>query len=124
MYHFKGVLENVMYAEDGVNIAIKGLEEVKLMLAPTGPGHELDKEQTGKDLTFTLIPSSGTTEGRVVGIEIENGTEKTTDNTSHWEITLTASSESKPTDFKLAIVCAEDLEELEEEGEEEEAKKE
>jgi len=117
MYRFTGVLKNELRPEPGVNITIKGLEEVRLILAPTGPWHEFDKEQTNKTLSFTLSPSSGTTEGRAVTVEIENGTEKITANPNNWEITLTASSEAKAkaAKFDLAVVYVYD-DEPEEEG--------
>ena len=114
MYQFTGVLENALDAEPGVNITVKGLKD-RVILAPRGPFHDFDKNQDGNTLTLTLRPSSGTTEGRAVVVEIENGTQETKTNPGEWEVTLTASSDSDPASANITIVYAEDLEEKEEE---------
>lgn len=104
MHKFKGNLRNEFFAEEGVNIIVKGLEEVKLILAPTGPWHELDKEQTSKTLKFTLTPSCGNTEmPRYVAAEVKNGEHKITPQPTHWEVEITSSSDKKPTEVELVI---------------------
>jgi hypothetical protein len=104
MYKFTGNLRNEFFAEEGVNITVKGLQEDRLILAPTGPWHELDKEQDSKTLKFTLTPSSGNTEmPRYVAAEVKNGTEKITNQPTHWEVEITSSSDKKPTEVELVI---------------------
>ncbi len=120
MYKFTGNLRNEFFAEEGVNITVKGLQEDRLILAPTGPWHELEKEQDNKTLKFTLTPSSGNTEmPRVVAAEVKNGTEKITNQPTHWEVEITSSSDKKPTEVQLVIYEAdmEAMEAAEEEGE-------
>lgn len=108
MYKFTGTLKNEFYAEEGVNITIKGLEDDRVILAPTGPWYELNKEQDNSTLTFTLTPSSGTTEDpRTVGIEVAKGTEKVTTQPTHWEVEITGSSDSEPIEVQLSIFEAE-----------------
>jgi hypothetical protein len=114
MYQFTGVIKNELRPEPGVNIVLKGLKEERIILAPTGPWHDVELSQDSNTLNLTFIPSSGTTEGRAVEVEIANGTEKTTTNPDNWEVQLTASSESEPTNVEIVIVYAE----VEEEGEE------
>jgi hypothetical protein len=118
MHKFTGNLRNEFFAEEGVNITVKGLQEDRLILAPTGPWHELEKEQDSKTLKFTLTPSSGNTEmPRVVAAEVKNGTEKITNHPTHWEVEITSSSGKKPTEVELVIYEA-DMEAMaEEEGE-------
>lgn len=104
MYKFKGVLKNEFFAEEGVNIIVKGLEEVKIILAPTGPWHEFDKEQESSKLEFTLTPSSGNTEmPRYVAAEVKNGDHKITPQPTHWEMEFTSSSDKEPTELELVI---------------------
>jgi len=115
MYKFTGILKNEFYSEEGVNIVVKGLNG-KIILAPMGPWHELDKEQEGNTLTFTLSPSSGNTElPRTVEAEVKNGSQKVTTQPTHWEVEITASSDSEPTELEL--VTFEEEPEYEEEGE-------
>jgi hypothetical protein len=124
MYKFTGNLRNEFFAEDGVNITIKGLNEDRIILAPTGPWHELDKEQESNTLHFTLTPSSGNTDlPSYVACEVKNGTEKITNHSTHWEVELTCSSESEPAEVELVIyeVDMEAMEEAEK-GENGEAK--
>jgi hypothetical protein len=104
MYKFKGNLRNEFFAEEGVNITVKGLQEERIILAPTGPWYELDKEQDDKTLKFTLTPSSGNTEmPRYVAAEVKNGTEKITAQPTHWDVEITSSSDKKPTEVALVI---------------------
>ena len=110
MYQFKGVMKNELRPEPGLNIVVKGLEEERIILAPTGPWREFDKQQDGKTLKLTLSPSAGTTEYIAIKIEIANGTEKTTTQPDHWEVELTASSDSKPAEIDLVIDYAEEEE--------------
>ena len=120
MYKFIGVLKNEFYSEEGVNIVVKGLNG-KIILAPMGPWHELEKELEGNTLTFTLSPSSGTTaEPRTVAVEIKNGSHKVTTQPNQWEVEITAESDSKPVEFELVTYEVEP--EYEEEGEEEKPK--
>lgn len=108
MYKFTGTLKNEFYAEEGVNITVKGLEDDRIILAPTGPWYELNKEQDSSALTFTLTPSSGTTEEpRTVEVEAANGTQKVTTQPTHWEVEITGSSDSKPIEVQLRIFEAE-----------------
>ncbi len=119
MYKFTGNLRNEFFAEEGVNITVKGLQQDRIILAPTGPWHELDKEQDSNTLKFTLIPSSGNAEmPRVVAAEVKNGTEKITNHPTHWEVEITASSAKKPAEVQLVIYEA-DMEAMaaEQEGE-------
>jgi hypothetical protein len=118
MHKFTGNLRNEFFAEEGVNITVKGLQEDRLILAPTGPWHELDIEQDSKTLKFTLTPSSGNTEmPSVVAAEVKNGTEKITNQPTHWEVEITSSSDKKPAEVQLVIYEA-DMEAMaEEEGE-------
>ncbi len=107
MYQFTGVIKNELRPETGVNVIVKGLEEDRIILAPTGSWREFEKKQDGNTLTFTITPTSGGTEGRAVMVEITNGTENTTTNPDHWEVQLTSSSDSEPTNINLAIVYGE-----------------
>jgi hypothetical protein len=117
MYKFKGILKNEFFAEEGVNITVKGLQEDRIILAPTGPWHEFEKEQDSSTLNFTLTPSSGNTEmPSVVAAEVKNGTEKITNPPTHWEVEITSSSDKEPTEVELVIYEA-DMEAVEEEGE-------
>ena len=103
MYHFTGTIKNEFRAEGGVNIAIKGLNG-KIIAAPRGPWQEIDKKQKEKALTLTLTPSSGTTESpRSVKAEVKEGSEKITTHPTHWEVEITGSSESKPTEVEIVI---------------------
>ncbi|MGD2085210.1 MAG: hypothetical protein PVH61_03405 [Candidatus Aminicenantes bacterium] len=104
MYKFTGNLRNEFFAEEGVNITVKGLQEERIILAPTGPWHELNKKQDDKTLKFTLTPSSGNTEmPRYVAAEVKNGKEKITPQPTHWEVEITGSSNKKPTEVELVI---------------------
>jgi hypothetical protein len=119
MYKFIGNLKNEFFAEEGVNIIVKGLQEEKIILAPTGPWYELDKEQDSNKLEFTLTPSSGNTEmPRVVAAEVKNGDHKITAQPTLWEVEITSSSDKEPTEVELVIYEA-DMEAMEaaEEGE-------
>jgi hypothetical protein len=111
MYQFVGVMKNELRPEPGVNMTIKGLEEDRLILAPTGPWHNFEKEQESNTLTITIAPSSGTTEGREIHVEMKNGTENITTNPSLWEVQFTSSSDSEPTNIDLNIVYSEEEEE-------------
>ena len=120
MYKFTGTLKNEFYAEEGVNITVKGLEDDRIILAPNGPWYELDKEQDSSTLSFTLTPSSGATEEpRTVEVEVANGSQKVTTQPTHWEVEITASSESEPTEMEVVIyeVDMEAMAEQEKEGE-------
>ena len=120
MYKFKGNLRNEFFAEEGVNITVKGLEEDRIILAPTGPWHELDKEQDSKTLKFTLTPSSGNTEmPRYVAAEVKNGDQKITAQPTLWEVEITGSSAKKTTEVELVIyeVDMEAMAAAEEQGE-------
>lgn len=104
MYKFTGNLRNEFFAEEGVNITVKGLQEDRLILAPTGPWHELNKEQDINTLKFTLTPSSGNTEmPRYVAAEVKNGEHKITVQPSLWEVEISGSSEKEPTEVELVI---------------------
>ncbi len=109
MYQFTGTLKNELRPEPGVNITVKGLEEDRVILAPTGPWYTLDKKQDGNTLELTLAPSSGTTDKRSVKVEIANGTEETNTSPNQWEVKLTASSESKPAEVDLVITFEEEF---------------
>ena len=125
MYKFKGNLRNEFFAEEGVNITVKGLEKDRIILAPTGPWHELDKEQKEKTLKFTLTPSSGNTEmPRYVAAEVKNGEHKITAQPTHWDVEFTGSSDKEPTEVELVIyeVDMEAMEAAEKEKEEGEEK--
>jgi hypothetical protein len=104
MYKFKGTLKNEFFAEEGINITVKGLAEDRIILAPTGPWYELDKEQEDKTLKFTLTPSSGNTEmPRYVAAEVKNGEHKIDVQPTHWEVEITSSSAKKPAEVELVI---------------------
>ena len=125
MYKFTGNLRNEFFAEEGVNITVKGLQEDRLILAPTGPWHELNKEQDDKTLKFTLTPSSGNTEmPRYVAAEVKNGEHKIDVQPTHWEVEISGSSEKKPAEVELVIyeVDMEAMEAAEKEKEEGEEK--
>jgi hypothetical protein len=110
MYQFKGVMKNELRPEPGLNIVVKGLEEERIILAPTGPWREFDKQQDGNTLKLNLYPSAGNTDYIAIKIEITNGTEKTTTQPDHWEVELTASSDSEPAAIDLVIDYAEEEE--------------
>ncbi|MGD2091787.1 MAG: hypothetical protein PVH61_36775 [Candidatus Aminicenantes bacterium] len=107
MYQFTGVIKNELRPEPGVNITLKGLKEERIILAPTGPWHDLEFSQDSNTLNLTFIPSSGTTEGRAVEVEVSNGKGTTNTNPHNWEVKLEASSESDPANVTIAIVYAE-----------------
>ena len=120
MYKFKGNLRNEFFAEEGVNITVKGLQEDRIILAPTGPWYELDKEQDSSSLKFTLTPSSGNTEmPRYVAAEVKNGDHKITPQPTLWEVEFTSSSDKEPTEVELVIyeVDMEAMAAAEQEGE-------
>lgn len=98
---FKGAIQNAFRPEGGVNITVKGLEDEKIILAPTGFAYEFDKKQD--TLSFTLVPSSGGTEGREVKAEVNNGKEKITSSDADWQVEITSSDKSKPTEVGVAI---------------------
>lgn len=108
MYQFTGVIKNELRPEPGVNITLKGLKEERIILAPTGPWHDLEKSQDSNTLNLTFATSSGTTEGNAVKVEIANGTEKVITNPNLWEVQLTASSESEPANVNIIIAYAEE----------------
>ncbi|MFC2145860.1 hypothetical protein ACFLRT_00700 [Acidobacteriota bacterium] len=107
MYQFTGVIKNELRPEPGVNIILKGLKKERIILAPTGPWHDLELSQDSKTLNLTFIPSSGTTEGRAVEVEVSNGKGTTTTNPNNWAVQLDASSKSDPANVNIAIVYAE-----------------
>jgi hypothetical protein len=107
MYQFAGVIKNELRPEPGVNIVLKGLKEERIILAPTGPWHDLELSQDSNTLNLTFTPSSGTTEDRAVEVKTTNGTEKITTNPNNWEVQLEASSESDPANVDISIVYAE-----------------
>jgi hypothetical protein len=107
MYQFTGVIKNELRPEPGVNITLKGLKEKRIILAPTGPWHDVELSQDNKTLNLTFIPSSGSTEGRAVEVEISNGKQTTTTNPDNWEVQLEASSKSDPANVTITIVYAE-----------------
>jgi len=102
-HEFKGVIQNAFRPEGGVNITVKGLADDKIILAPTGFAHEFDKKQDGDTLSFTLVPSSGGTEGREVKAEVTNGKEKITSSAADWQVEITSSDKSKPAEVGIAI---------------------
>jgi len=106
MYQFTGVIKNELRPEPGVNITLKGLKDERIILAPTGPWHDLELSQDSKTLNLTFIPSSGSTEGRAVEVEISNGKQTTTTNPNNWEVQLEASSKSDPANVTITIVYA------------------
>lgn len=115
MYKFKGILKNEFYSEEGVNIVVNGLNG-KIILAPMGPWHELEKELKDNTLSFTLSPSSGgTEEPRTVEVEVKNGSQKVVAQPTCWEVEITASSGSKPAEFELVTFYKEEEYEEEEE---------
>jgi hypothetical protein len=119
MYKFTGTLKNEFWSEEGVNITVKGLQDERIILAPMGPWYELNKEQEKNTLTFTMAPSSGTTEPpRVLGGEVKKGTEKVTTHPTHWEVEITCASESEPAEVEVTSYEAEYEEEGEGEGQE------
>jgi len=99
---FKGVIQNALRPEPGVNITVKGLEDDKVILAPSGFAYEFDKKQD--TLSFTLVPSSGGTEGREVKAEVNNGKEKITSSDADWQVEISSSDKSKPTELGIAIL--------------------
>ena len=103
---FTGVIKNELRAEPGVNITLKGLEEDRIILAPSGPWHNFERKIDGSTLNLTFTPSSGGTEGLALNVEITNGTEKTTTNPTHMEVELTGSKE--PVEVNISIVYAEE----------------
>jgi len=103
---FTGVIKNELRAEPGVNITLKGLEEDRIILAPSGPWHNFEKAHDGNTLNLKFVPSSGGTEGYAVNIEITNGTEKITTETTHWDVELTGSDD--PVNVDISIVYAEE----------------
>jgi hypothetical protein len=107
MYQFTGVIKNELRPEPGVNITLKGLKDDRIILAPTGPWHDLELSQDSKTVNLTFIPSSGSTEGRAVEVKISNGKETTTTNSNNWEVKLEASSKSEPANVEITIVYAE-----------------
>lgn len=122
MYKFTGSLRNEFFSEEGVNITVKGLNEERIILAPMGPWHELDKEQDKNTLSFTLTPSSGNTESpRIVVAEVTNGEHKITTQPTHWDVEITSSSDSEPAQTELIIYEIDPDYQEEEEGAEAEA---
>jgi hypothetical protein len=103
-HKFKGTIQNAFRPEGGVNITVKGLEKDKVILAPTGFAFDFDKKQDGATLSFTLTPSSGGTEGREVKVEVNNGKEKVTPSAADWQVEITSSDKSKPTEVNVAII--------------------
>jgi hypothetical protein len=102
MAQFTGTITNAFRAEGGVNIVVKGIEDDRVIVAPTGPTFNFDKKVDGKNLTFTMSPSSGTTEEpRKVKVEVKNGSEKVTTTPTHWEVEITGSS--SPTEVSVTI---------------------
>ena len=99
---FKGVIQNALRPEPGVNITVKGLEDDKVILAPSGFAYEFDKKKD--TLSFTLVPSSGGTEGREVKAEVNNGKEKITSSDADWQVEISSSDKSKPTELGIAIL--------------------
>ena len=101
-HEFKGFIQNVFRPECGVNITVKGLND-NVILAPSGYAYEFDKKQDDKKLAFTLVPSSGGTEGREVKTEVKNGKEKITPSDADWQVEITASGSAKPTEVAAAV---------------------
>lgn len=112
---FTGVIKNEMRAEPGVNITLKGLEEERIILAPSGPWHNFEKKHDSNTINLTFAPSSGTTEGLALNIEITNGTEKTTTQSKMWEVELTGTSDTENVEVNISIVYDYGDEEEEEE---------
>lgn len=102
-HEFKGSIQNAFRPECGVNITVKGLND-KVILAPSGYAYEFDKKQDDKKLTFTLVPSSGGTEGREVKAEVKNGKEKITSSAADWQVEISASDSAKATEAALSII--------------------
>jgi len=110
MSKFTGKISNEWRSEPGVNIVVKGANG-KIIVAPRGPWQEFEKKQKEKTLTLTLAPSSGTTgKPRMVKAEVKNGTEKITTHPTHWEVAITASSESKPAEADITVFIEQDPE--------------
>ena len=102
MAQFTGTITNAFRPERGVNIVVKGIEDDRVIVAPTGPTFNFDKKVDGKTLTFTMSPSSGTTEEpRKVKVEVKKGSEKVTTTPTHWEVEITSSS--SPTEVSVTI---------------------
>jgi hypothetical protein len=102
MAQFTGKITNAFRPEGGVNIVVKGIEDDRVIVAPTGPIFDFDKTVDGNTLTFTMAPSSGTTEEpRKVKVEVKNGSEKVTATPTHWEVAITGSS--SPTEVDVTI---------------------
>ncbi len=101
---FKGSIQNAINPESGVNIVVKNLEEEKIILAPSGFSYDFDKKHDKDTLSFTLIPSSGTVEGREVKVDLKNGTEKVTASPPGWEVAIKSTSKTEPTELSLAVL--------------------
>ena len=110
MSKFTGKISNEWRSEPGVNIAVKGVNG-KIIVAPRGPWQEFEKEQKEKTLTLTLTPSSGDTEKpRMAKVEVKNGSEKITTHPTHWEVAITASSDSKPAEADITVFIEQEQE--------------
>lgn len=101
---FKGSIQNAINPESGVNIVVKSLEKEKIILAPSGFSYDFDKKQDKDTLSFTLIPSSGTVEGREVKVELKNGTEKVTASPLGWDVAIKSTSAKEPAELALSIL--------------------
>lgn len=102
-HEFKGSIQNALRPEGGVNMVVKGLND-KIILAPSGFSHEFEKKVDDKKLSFSITPSSGTTEGREIQAEMKNGKEKISDSSTHWEVEITSTSDSNPAEALVAVV--------------------
>lgn len=98
---FVGQITNGLPGASGVNLSVVGLEEEKVIIAPTLT-FNYEKDGDKKALAFTMTPSSGDTEPpKTVTVETKNCSEKVTAQPTKWEVEITASSASKPAEFSI-----------------------
>jgi len=102
MYQFKATISNEFRPESGVNLVIKGFEDMAIQQPQHM--HVLEKKQDGNTFAIILSPSSGGTANRSVKIEVANGTEKTVTNEGFWQVELTGTSDSTPCEAQMLVV--------------------
>jgi hypothetical protein len=102
-FTFKGLIRNDYRPELGTNITVKKLEKEKIILQATKE-FEFDKKQDSNTLSFTITPSSGGTEkSSSLNVEVKNGKQNVTTLPTHWELQITSSSDSAPTEVNITF---------------------
>jgi hypothetical protein len=102
MYQFNATINNEFRPESGVNLVIKGFED--MVIQQPQHMHALEKKQDGQTFSIILSPSSGGTANRSVKIEVANGTEKTVTNADFWQVELSGTSDSAPCEAQILVV--------------------